>query len=309
MINKISVIVLATTAFTFTNCESLNQLPPQNLSVNTAFNTLKDAEYWRNGFYNILRSNTYGEFYQIADVQSDLLNATLAQNPTYAPFYNWSFLSDNSNISNIWFQRYNVIAAANLAIEKFPTIPTESAEQKQHLNEYLGEAYAVRAYAFFQLVEKFSPAYNSTNKNSKGLGIPLPLAYDVFAKPSRTTLEETYAQILSDIAKAEELLATTQGEVGANNFTIDSVKALKMRVLLNKEEYAQAFAISQELINSGTYPLAKNADELNGIWHKDYHTESILQLYASYPSELPTTNSIYLNYQQFFNFRRRNLFS
>lgn len=294
LIHKVSLLFIS--SIIFTNCESLDQNPYDSLATEKAFNSLDDAGYWRNGFYRSLRTVSYGTNITLADVQADLLNATTEFGNRGGTLHTWTFNSSDSNINFFWRERYQALASINICIDKFPTIPVEP-NQVETLNQYLGEAYAMRAYHFFQLTEKFSPAYQDSNKNTPELGIPLMLSYDISALPKRSTLEETYTQILSDIAQAEGKLTNKQGRKGANTFTIDAVKALKARVLLNKQEYAQAYSTAKELANSNKYPLVTTAEALEKIWHMDNTEETIVQLFVSNPDELPNRNTLYLGYQ------------
>jgi len=127
----------------------------------------------------------------------------------------------------------------NQCITKFPSIPTESAAQRTRLNQYLGEAYAFRAYYFFQLVQLFSPKYdpNGSNKDVANLGVPLLLTFDVTALPSRATLGQTYTQILSDLAQAETLLSSKVGTVGANTFTIDVLSEIEDDIAVSSQHF------------------------------------------------------------------------
>nr|WP_314288642.1 RagB/SusD family nutrient uptake outer membrane protein [uncultured Capnocytophaga sp.] len=295
LITKITFIALL--AFGVSGCESLDQDSPNSLPTENAFKTVDNAMYWRNGFYKSLRDAAYYYATTFPELQSDLLNAGEDFGNRGGSFQTWTIQAGDSDISNIWQRAFIGLRNVNLCITKFPTIATTSNEERQKLNQYLGEAYAFRAYYFFQLVQYFSPQYNSSNKNTANLGVPLLLVYDVEAKPSRATLEETYTQILSDIAQAETLLSSRAGSVGANTFTIDAVKALKARVLLTKGEYAEAYSLASALVSGGKYPLATTKATLEGMFRKDEKNESILQLFVAADESSPNSD-YYLSYSE-----------
>lgn len=309
-----SILILGGSVALF-GCQSLDQNPYEDLSTGLAFQTMKDAISWRNGFYASLRAISYGDAYMLADVQSDMLNVTLmgAGGP-YEQMHNWNFNPSHSSISNFWFKRYNAIAVLNECIEKFPSIEAKEDYEKATIKYALAEAYAMRAYHFSQLVERFSPAYTQTNKNIPELGIPLTLKYDVTAMPNRASLEEVYHQILSDIQKAEDLFNDEEvrhqayritndedfilyGKQGATSFTQNALNALKARVLLNKQEYHLAYEVASELVDNTNdydmYALVGSASSLERIWHHDATSETIMQLSASSPDEMPQGNDIY----------------
>ncbi|MDO4782516.1 MAG: RagB/SusD family nutrient uptake outer membrane protein [Capnocytophaga felis] len=279
------------------SCESLDQNPYESLSTNSAFKSVENAEYWRNGFYRSLRNVSYGDIMLLPDVQSDLLNATLNYGNRRGFLQTWTFKTNDSEISSIWSDRYSVLNDINKCIEEFPSIPTSSDQEKSILNKYLGEAYALRAYYFFQLVERFCPKYDTSNKSISNLGIPLVTAFDVTLLPPRATLEESYNQIESDIAQAERLLDGDKGVKGSNYFTFDAVKALKARVALVKGDYTKAYTEAKNIVDEGKYPLVNTQEALRKVWHSDATEETIVQLFSSRPDELPKVMGIYLSYQ------------
>ncbi len=305
LLNKISI---ALALIVFVSCESLDQNPYEDISTEIGFKSIDNAEYWRNGFYRSLRNVSSGGLILASDVQSDLLNATTSYGNRRGLIHSWKIDSGEDYLTSVWRYRYQAIASINKCIENFPTIPTSTADEKNKLDQYLGEAYALRAYYFFQIVQRFSPKYQDSNKNTPDLGIPLQKAYDVNTLPNRSTLEQTYEQIFSDIKQAETLLANKAGVKGSTTFTIDAVTALKARVYLEKQDYPNAYKYAKELVDAGKYPLVSTQEALQKIWYDDDVEESIVQLFVSNPDELPLlpddktsgvvmSNNIYLGYE------------
>lgn len=280
-------------------CENLDQEPYNQLSTGVAFKTVDNAMYWRNGFYGRLRNADFYYATTYPELQSDLANASEDFGNRGGIVHTWNIEAATADVKDIWQRAYITLANVNQCITKFPSIPTASANERTRLNQYLGEAYAFRAYYFFQLVQLFSPKYdpNGSNKDVANLGVPLLLAYDVTALPSRATLGQTYTQILSDLAQAETLLSSKAGAVGANTFTIDAVKALKARVLLTKGDYAEAYTIASALVASGKYPLVTTQADLANTFHKDGKAETLLQLFVA-SDELSANGDPYLGYRE-----------
>ena len=280
-------------------CENLDQEPYNQLSTGVAFKTVDNAMYWRNGFYKRLRDAAFYYATTYPELQSDLANASEDFGNRGGIVHTWNIEAGTTDVRDIWQRAYIGLANVNQCITKFPSIPTESADQRTRLNQYLGEAYAFRAYYFFQLVQLFSPKYdpNGSNKDVANLGVPLLLTFDVTALPSRATLGQTYTQILSDLAQAETLLSSKVGTVGADTFTIDAVKALKARVLLTKGDYAEAYTIASALVASGKYPLVTTQADLANTFHKDGKAETLLQLFVA-SDELSPNGDSYLGYNE-----------
>ncbi|GIJ94849.1 RagB/SusD family nutrient uptake outer membrane protein [Capnocytophaga stomatis] len=290
---KISAIVLG--AMAFVGCESLDQQPFNSLSGDSALQTVKDAEYWANGFYSGVRGVTYGRYLLASEIQADMLNASVDYGNRYGQSQIWDVQTGNYDVQAYWQGRYGALKNINTCIDKFPSIAPANDKEAKALKEYTGEAYAVRAYYFFQLAQHFAKNYNPASASSD-LGIPLVLKYDVNELPARATLEQTFNQILDDIAKAESLLATKAGAKGAKTFTLDAVKALKARVLLEKQDWSGAYNVATELIAGGKYPLVNTKEAFEKVWYQDLSDETIMQLSVSKPDELPNANSSFLGY-------------
>ena len=101
-----------------------------------------------------------------------------------------------------WNRYYDPIGFMNLILHEAAT-----AAGEEDMRDYLmGEAYVMRAYCFFKLVQYFAPYDNNE------LGIPMCLnSYDDFEDVdlSRKPQTKIYAQILSDLHEAEIRLERT----------------------------------------------------------------------------------------------------
>ncbi len=109
--------------------------------------------------------------------------------------------SSNGNIANLWDNMYNRIESANIAIKNIPLYYSQSAST---YNTRLGEAYFLRAFCFFQLVQQWG-------------GVPLKIeASDgvLTTEFYRASAEECYAQIIADFEQAYSLLPATPEATG-----------------------------------------------------------------------------------------------
>ena len=294
LINKI-LVGIATLGI-LTGCENLDQEPYNALPLKGTFRDFNDATALHNVFYSSLRG-TYSGMEKRTDIQSDLLNASIGWGNRDGQFHVWNFESGATDVASAWKARYSNIADINICIENFPKIPIHNATEQAKINVYLGEAYALRAYYYLQLVQRFCVNYNDNTKNTPELGLPLVLKYDITAMPSRSTLEETYNQIFSDIARAKTLLATEAGRVGSLYLTIDAVKAIEAKALLAKQDYAQAYTVAASLVDSNRYPLTNDVNTLKKMWYQDASNETILQLFTS-ADELSGNFDHFLHYDE-----------
>ncbi|MFG1691763.1 RagB/SusD family nutrient uptake outer membrane protein, partial [Gemmatimonadota bacterium] len=127
-----------------------------------------------------------------------------------------------------------------------------SAVQTEY-NQLIGEAHAIRGLAFFDMVKMFAQHYTFTADASHP-GVPLVLEHDVTSLPSRSTVAQIYGQVISDFNAAIGLM--TMDRAGSGMITEEAVQALLSRVYLYMEDFANARAMADAVINSGKYSLA-----------------------------------------------------
>ena len=97
-----------------------------------------------------------------------------------------------------------------------------------NINQYKGEAYAIRALCYFYLVRYFAKPYTD-DPNSPG--VPIILTYNINQKAPRNTVAEVYTQILSDLDKAYTNMTLFSN---SGQFSKYAAKALQAKVYLYK---------------------------------------------------------------------------
>jgi len=110
-------------------------------------------------------------------------------------------------IGNIgdWNLPYQQVFYANVVLEGINKVAITSSNTQQW-NTIKGWALFVRAYAFYNLAQVFAPVYDSNTADEPNSGIPLRLNPNVDAPSHRSTVNETYTQIISDLLEAKDLL-------------------------------------------------------------------------------------------------------
>lgn len=283
---------------------NLEREPNDYINYEKSFETVRDAKAWDNGIYSSLRGKFGGGYILPQEVQADMLNAHANYGGLYGAFHDWTSLrSDDDNIKEIYHSYYAALTDVNIVIERIPQLmPAASDEEKQQLNEYMGHAYLARAFYHFNLALRWGIPYA---KGEGELCVPLSTKALSIEKPGRATNKEAYDLILADLDRAEKNLATVEGHQGADEITVDVVRALRARVYLYMNKMTEALAESQKLIDGGKYPLIEpnpnvNYNEVQGennpfiaMWHHDSGVEQIWQPFVDKPNELPTTTGLY----------------
>ena len=237
------LLVLLTSVTTFSSCKKFLVIDPKSSVPDYAvINDKVSAETAINGAFRQLgASGYYGEGYVSLAyfAGGDVVNNTVAASQDIVDI---NFRTDDGFFNSTWSAIYKTINRANHVIQKVPNVtdPTFTATLK---NKILGEAYFIRGLAYFDLGRawggvplKLTPTEDLTNS----IGIP------------RSTLEDTYAQVESDLNKAEALLPA-----GANRVRVtkNTAIALRARLYLYKENWAGAMIEASRLINSQDYVL------------------------------------------------------
>jgi len=152
--------------------------------------------------------------------------------------------SGTSHFGN-WGETYDIIQDANLligAVEDGVLPPDE-------LNQFKGEAYAIRAFAYHTAVRVFGYEPGTAGIANWDAGViirnePVIDVSDADFRP-RSSVSEVYAQILSDLSQARSLLAGTTNNTFAN---IAFVEGLTARGNLYAGNWSEASAAAQAAI-------------------------------------------------------------
>ncbi|MGI6223055.1 MAG: RagB/SusD family nutrient uptake outer membrane protein [Prevotella sp.] len=197
--------------------------------------------------------------------------------------YNWfgfSLTYDNidytyGNDREIWGTLYNQIYAANAV-----TATVDSATTDPTLQYYLGQALAIRAFDYFNLIQIYQKTYSQVDPTSaKGVPVITEKNRDEAATNgcSRGTVEQTYNQILSDLNRAIELFDASGMTRADKRYANSSVAhAIRARVYLVMNRWSEAAADAQYVINnSGCTPKSmsevgvpsfNSLDEADWLW-------------------------------------------
>lgn len=228
------------------SCENyLDVKPLESISDTQTIFDKSSSETAIRGVYSALAStNYYGTTFQsIGYLSGDNIEWTGSQSQVQE-FINKKVNADNSTIQGAWTAIYTTINRANNVIAKVPTV-TDPLLTDALRNQLVGEAYFIRALAYFDLARTWG-------------GVPLitkPTASPTENRGiARSTQAETYAQVLKDLEVAEPLLPLTTDRYRATRKT---VWALRSRLHLYRQEWAKAEEYSTKVLTDANYKLLK----------------------------------------------------
>lgn len=145
-----------------------------------------------------------------------------------------------------WRSYYHSVYIANYIIQNQKKIKEATA---QEISQLVGEAYMMRAYCHFLLVNLYAEPYTHCTP-SQTRGVPMLLVPDVNAIPGSSSVETVYNQILSDLDKAEQHLNVEEWELGKNyRFNTTSAQALRARTYLYMGRWSDALEASKDVLS------------------------------------------------------------
>lgn len=119
---------------------------------------------------------------------------------------------------------------------------------EEEINQLVGEAYMLRAYVHFLLVNLYGQPYTKEGAlDTKS--VPLKLDTDLEKVLKRNTVEEVYTSIQADIDEARKLVMKAEWEQRYSyRFNAASVEAFQSRVSLYKGEWQAAWDAAEAVL-------------------------------------------------------------
>ena len=269
--NKIYKVMKAVTAcmlltpffLTVTGCsDQLNELPSQSKVDGNLVVDQRSAMVALNGiYYTFAMCGT--DYYDVKSTRCsqwyEIIPADFAGTAIY---YQGAYLLETHNAislsrygSYLWDSFFGTLNAANTVIDQVGDAP-DSYFTGNKKNEILGEAYAMRALSFYNILRFYGYSWDVNSpygvilrtKQSKATTLPL----------ERSNVKDTYEQIISDLDFA---IANAPAQNEPYYMTSWAAKALKARVLMMRgqgNDYQDAATLCADIINNGPYALEDN---------------------------------------------------
>lgn len=160
-----------------------------------------------------------------------------------------------------WQWPYQQIFYTNIVFEQADNFVPANQNESQKLNEILGEAHFKRAYAYFYLIQVFTPPYDPINISTEN-GIPIKKDPNVNNFPARSSLMENYNLILDDMDKALELLPESSLFLTKPNRK--TAHAFLSRIYLSMGDFGKAEEHADQALGFG-YSLLPFQEIYNGL--------------------------------------------
>lgn len=205
-----TLFILVILASATVSCKKILEKPPlTSITATNFFKNGDDAESAITGCYDALQDDGYygSVFNVMGEMPSD--DATSANADVFAlDKIQWT--ATTSQPGRFFQMAYKGINRANSVLKYVPGITTAITPERR--NQIIGEAYFLRALHYFNLVKCFG-----------GVSLHvLPTESESQSAMARSSRDQVYAQIESDLSRAESMLPATFGAI-----TIDRTRATK----------------------------------------------------------------------------------
>ncbi len=216
------------------------------------------------------RAQCYVGVMEIASDDADK-GSTEADGPTVGQFDNFTYGPDNGNVEAMWNFFYDISSAANYAIESMDLFQKAITSEQglMQVEQCMGEAKIIRAYAYFNLVRLFGtvPIIDKTMSSSE------------LASMSASSADKVYEFIYKDlddaIAVVPESFTDYKGRY--NKYT---AMALKAKVALYRKDWDEAARLTDLIIASGKFSLMSRFKDAFNV-ENEYGSESLMEVGSS----------------------------
>ncbi|TDO22794.1 RagB/SusD family nutrient uptake outer membrane protein [Pedobacter duraquae] len=247
-----ALLVLAIGAISITSCKKvLDYKSDSSSSADVVFESTTSTNAAVIGVYNkLIGDNGYGNrisslFPLSAD---DFKTSGSYSSADRRGISMYGASSDNSDLYNPFVQLYSGIERANLCIKFIPTsnvYTNGSAGEKALMQRYYGEALALRALFFYELIRNWGDVPASF----------VPAADAATLYGPNVDHDKTYERIIADLKIAEDMVPwrSAIADYGSFRFTKGAIKGLRARIALARGGYS---------LKISNHTMTRNADYL-----------------------------------------------
>ena len=251
-----NMIVTTVLFLSLASCEKsfLELKPPTSLTPEFALATEADLQVALRGAYAGLKSTAlYGRSLMVlGDMMADNTYQSALNTNRYTNFNLYNYLVTDGDVAGLWNASYTVILRAN-------NIINSPIADNANIQQIKGEAYAIRALAYFNLVRYFGSPYTS---DPSKLGVPIITTYQADLKPERAKIADVYTLINKDLTQAYTLMTKF---TNSSQFSKYSAKALQAKVYLTMGDKTNAKAAALDVITNSGFTAISSAAH-TGYW-------------------------------------------
>lgn len=244
--NSYRLLSAAIVFLVFGSCSQdfTNRPPVDSISLDSYYSTNEQVASATNGMYSRTWFQLFNKFFWALEVGSGNM---YSGSPDVAGLETFSMNGSDPELANGWAALWANVAQAD-AIINFLQARVGAGVDPAVVQNTIGEAYFMRATAYFYLVRIWGPVPIIEN------------TLDYTSNPNINTNPESdvYKLIVRDyLAAIDRLAVKNRGANYGNNGHVSkgSAKAMLAKVYLYQKDYPNAKAMAEDVINSGEFKL------------------------------------------------------
>ena len=209
-------------------------------------------------------------------------------------FDEFTYGPENEHIGYIWSHFYNVVSAANYAVESMDKFAAEitSDDGRRQVDECRAEAKVIRAYAYFNLVRLFGTVPIIDRTMDAGQLASLDVS------PAASVYQFIYKDLDDAIASLPEAYVGYPGR-----YTKYTAMALKAKAALYNKDWSEAARQADAIMASGRFALMPNFRDAFSV-DCENGAESLMEIQSSDLGE--TSGAMPICYYAFIQGPRNN---
>ena len=272
------ILIISLTVLTFISACNKNPLDQKPTGVYTSGN------FWRNeddvtaavnGMYNVLTTEDWvGHNLYIFDDQSDDISVE-GDHPDFKAIERFNIDPTLQVLYTLWPFAYEQIARTNNGIIYIPKVPVIDEQIRKRS---LGEAYFLRAHAYFELSKIYGevPLILESNVLSGTYNVP------------KSSVDSVRAQVEADLLKAVDLLPETYGDADRGRVSKGAAEGMLCKLYMFEDNFAKAIQYGSQVIGNSNYALSSNyqnnftvgkqennSEILFAVWNKDQQIPNV----------------------------------
>ncbi|WP_299763256.1 RagB/SusD family nutrient uptake outer membrane protein [uncultured Dokdonia sp.] len=257
LFNKIIIAVMAVTCFI--SCDDFTEFDRDFiLSENGSIETTEDLQRFLLGAYNSIGS--YNGIISINSLGADEVRIGQGNRGQGLQAHSFTLTNGSGEPLGIWNSAYDAIDNANRVLRAIDDVTTSPGSEIS-TTQIMGEALALRAWQYFDLLRMFAPSFDPSSP-----GVPLvtsvqEVGVDDLNIP-RSSVGEVLQQINEDLTMAADLLSGSN--LNVNRFNINAVRALQARVAIysgGNDNLTNAVNLTTQILTE--VPLVSGNDYIN----------------------------------------------
>lgn len=231
---------------TFVSCDdALDVSSPSVFDANSVFQTAGKIDYLVKSMYTGDKLLNDEHMYSTM-MGSDIELGTSGGSGNRAAILSYSATSYNAiSLTTLWSKYYSEIEIGNQCVKYIPNSPAWTGADSLTVKKYYGEAVALRAFAYYQLITTFGDVPFVT--------VPSTELNMYLAKTNRDSI---YEYLIEDLRKVEDFVPWAKDAGTNKRVTKGFVKGLRARMALQYAGYC---------LRNGTHQVMK------GRYSADYY--------------------------------------